>query len=129
QIAASLVLLVGTLTGWIGLYATAFLIFVYMGSVGCLFPNTTAMAMAGHGDKAGTASALIGTLQFTLAAITAGAVGALNNGKALPMAAVIAACGVSAFVFYHVLVRNLGAASELRSQSNREAATHVESSS
>jgi DHA1 family bicyclomycin/chloramphenicol resistance-like MFS transporter len=82
QTSASLLLLAGTWTGWIGLYGTAFLVFVYMASVGCLFPNTTALAMAEHGDKAGSASALIGVLQFTLAAIAAFAVGALNNGKA-----------------------------------------------
>ncbi len=68
-----------------------------------MFPNTTALAMAPHGDKAGSASALIGTLQFTLAAIAAFAVGALNTGTALPMAAVIAVCGGSACVFYHSL--------------------------
>ena len=105
QLAVSLVLVTGTWGGWIGLYGTVILIFLYMSSVGCLFPNTTAMAMAEHGDKAGSASALIGTLQFALAAIAASAVGALNNGRALPMAGVIAVCGASAFLFYHSLVR------------------------
>jgi MFS transporter, DHA1 family, multidrug resistance protein len=95
----------GTAFGLIGLGGTSVLLFVYVASVGCLFPNTTALAMAGHGNKAGSASALVGTLQFTLAAIAASTVGALNNGTALPMAIVIAACGASAFVFYHSLVR------------------------
>jgi DHA1 family bicyclomycin/chloramphenicol resistance-like MFS transporter len=90
----------------IGLAGTAVLLFAYISSVGCLFPNTTALAMAEHGNKAGSASALIGTLQFSLAAIAASAVGALNNGSALPMAAVIASCGAAAFVFYHSLVRD-----------------------
>ena len=95
QVSTGLLLLAGTWTHWIGLYGTAMLVFVYMASVGCLFPNTTAMAMAGHGDKAGSASALIGTLQFGLAALAAFAVGALNNGTALPMAVVIAVCGAA----------------------------------
>jgi MFS transporter, DHA1 family, multidrug resistance protein len=105
QMADGLLLLAGTWMGWIGLYGTATLIFFYVASVGCLFPNTTALAMAPHGDKAGSASALVGTLQFGLAAIAAAAVGALNNGTALPMVLVIAVCGASAFVFYHSLVR------------------------
>jgi DHA1 family bicyclomycin/chloramphenicol resistance-like MFS transporter len=105
QMIDGLLLLAGTWTGWIGLYGTAFFIFVYVASVGCLFPNTTALAMAPHGDKAGSASALIGTLQFTLAAISASAVGALNTGTALPMATVIAICGGSACLFYRSLVR------------------------
>jgi DHA1 family bicyclomycin/chloramphenicol resistance-like MFS transporter len=105
QVASGVLLLLGTWTGWIGLYGTAILIFVYVALVGCLFPNTTAMAMADHGDKAGSASALVGTLQFGMAALAASAVGALNNGTPMPMAAVIATCGTSAIIFYHSLVR------------------------
>src|SRR5262249_35141148 len=97
EVATGFLLFAGTALGLIGLAGTAVLLFVYISSVGCLFPNTTALAMAEHGNKAGSASALIGTLQFTLAAIAASAVGALNNGTALPMAAGIAACGASAF--------------------------------
>src|SRR5262249_6897958 len=105
EITSGLLILAGTALGLIGLAGTAVLLFVYVSSVGCLFPNTTALAMADHGNKAGSASALVGTLQFTLAAIAASAVGALNNGSALPMAGLIAVCGASAFAFYHSLVR------------------------
>jgi len=106
QFTTGLLLLIGTWTGWIGLYGTALLIFCYVGSIGCLFPNTTAMAMASHGDKAGSASGLIGVFQFGLAAVTALGVSALNNGTAMPMAGVIAICGVSASVLYRSLVRS-----------------------
>jgi DHA1 family bicyclomycin/chloramphenicol resistance-like MFS transporter len=105
EVATGFLLLAGTVAGVIGLAGTAVLLFVYIASVGCLFPNTTALAMAAHGNKAGSASALVGTLQFTLAAIAASAVGAANNGTALPMAAMIAACAATAFMFYHSLVR------------------------
>jgi DHA1 family bicyclomycin/chloramphenicol resistance-like MFS transporter len=106
EIAAGLLLLVGTAAGWIGLAGTAVLLFAYIASVGCLFPNTTALAMAAHGSKAGSASALVGTLQFTLAAIAASTVGAANNATPLPMAATIAVCGSAAFIFYHTLARS-----------------------
>jgi DHA1 family bicyclomycin/chloramphenicol resistance-like MFS transporter len=105
EAATGFLLLAGTTLGLIGLAGTAALLFVYIASVGCLFPNTTALAMAGHGNKAGSASALVGTLQFTIAAIAASMVGVLNNGTAFPMAVVIAGCAGSAFVFYHSLVR------------------------
>jgi MFS transporter, DHA1 family, multidrug resistance protein len=104
EVGAGFLLFAGTALGLIGLAGTAVLLFVYISSVGCLFPNTTALAMANHGNKAGSASALIGTMQFSLAAIAASGVGAFNNTTALPMAAVIAACGASAFAFYHSLV-------------------------
>jgi len=105
EVVTGLALLAGTAMGLIGLAGTAVLLFIYISSVGCLFPNTTALAMAEHGNKAGSASAMVGTMQFTLAAIAASTVGALNNSTALPMAAGIAACGTSAFAFYHSLVR------------------------
>jgi DHA1 family bicyclomycin/chloramphenicol resistance-like MFS transporter len=83
-----------------GLYTVAALLFVYVSSVGCLTPNTTAMAMARAGRSAGSASALIGTLQFSIAAIGATAVGSLADGTARPMAAVVGACGVTGLLIY-----------------------------
>jgi DHA1 family bicyclomycin/chloramphenicol resistance-like MFS transporter len=50
--------------------------------------------MAGQGAHAGSASALIGSLQFTVAAGASGLVGALHDGSARPMALVIAVCGI-----------------------------------
>src|SRR5262249_48257193 len=96
QVLDGLVLLAGTWTGWLGLYGTAVFFFIHVASVGCLFPNTTARAMASHPEKAGSASALVGTLQFSLAAIAASTVGGLNNGTSMPMVATIAVCGAAA---------------------------------
>jgi DHA1 family bicyclomycin/chloramphenicol resistance-like MFS transporter len=110
QLFAGLLLLAGTATGFIGLYGTAFLLFIYAASVGCLFPNTTAMAMASHPDKAGTASALVGILQWALAAVTASGMGAANNGTSLPMVTMIAAAGIGALVLYRSLVTRTVAA-------------------
>lgn len=104
QIAAGVLLTAGTAAGLIGLYGTAALLFIYVSSIGCLFPNTTAMAMAPHGDRAGSASALVGVLQFAVAAITASAVGAANNGTALPMAAGVGLAGAGAYLLYRSLV-------------------------
>jgi DHA1 family bicyclomycin/chloramphenicol resistance-like MFS transporter len=80
------------------------LLFIYVASVGCLFPNTTAMAMASHPKKAGTASALVGILQWALAAVTASAMGAANNATPLPMVIMIAAAGIAALLLYRSLV-------------------------
>jgi len=106
QAVTGLLLIAGTWSGLIGLWGTAILLFVYVSSVGCMSPNTTAMALAAHGEKAGSASALIGSLQFTLAATASTLVGATNNGTALPMSALIAVCGVSAFVLYRALIQS-----------------------
>ena len=63
-----------------------------------IWPNTTALAMAPHGDVAGSASALLGTLQFVLGAVAGSLIGAFANGTAVPMAAVVAGCGATAFL-------------------------------
>jgi len=49
-----------------------------------------------HGKIAGMASALLGTNQFTIAAIATIALGTIDSSTALPMAMVIAGCGVAA---------------------------------
>jgi DHA1 family bicyclomycin/chloramphenicol resistance-like MFS transporter len=105
QTTAGLLLMAATLAGLIGLYGTAVLLFIYVATIGCLFPNTTALAMASQGKRAGTASALVGTLQFTLAAVAASLVGAGNNETAGPMAVTVGACGIFAFLLYRFLVR------------------------
>jgi DHA1 family bicyclomycin/chloramphenicol resistance-like MFS transporter len=69
-------------------------LFISTASLSCVLPNATACAMAGQGAHAGSASALIGSLQFTVAAGASGLVGALHDGTARPMAMVIAVCGI-----------------------------------
>lgn len=64
--------------------------------LGFLLPNAAACAMASQGRHAGSASALMGSLQFTVAAGASALVGALHDGSALPMALVITACGLAA---------------------------------
>ncbi|QLF92354.1 multidrug effflux MFS transporter [Pseudomonas sp. ABC1] len=67
-----------------------------MGCLGILLPNTSACAMAGQGRHAGSASALLGSLQFAIAACAASTVGLLHDGSALPMALVIWGCSLLA---------------------------------
>lgn len=71
-------------------------LFGCIASLGILLPNTSACAMAGQGRHAGSASALMGSLQFTIAATAASMVGVLHDGSAVPMAVVIFCCGVLA---------------------------------
>lgn len=67
-------------------------LFISIASLSCILPNATACAMAGQGNHAGSASALIGSLQFTVAAGTSALVGVLHDGTARPMALVILGC-------------------------------------
>jgi MFS transporter, DHA1 family, multidrug resistance protein len=60
--------------------------------------------MALHPEKAGTASALVGILQWAIAAVTATAMGATNNATALPMTGLMAASSIAALLLYRLLV-------------------------
>ncbi|MBC9249542.1 Bcr/CflA family drug resistance efflux transporter [Pseudomonas alcaligenes] len=67
-------------------------LFISIASLSCILPNATACAMAGQGAQAGSASALIGSLQFCVAAGATALVGALHDGTARPVALVIFGC-------------------------------------
>ncbi|TLX64262.1 Bcr/CflA family drug resistance efflux transporter [Stutzerimonas nosocomialis] len=80
-------------------------LFVCISSLGCILPNATACAMAGQGANAGSASALLGCLQFSAAAGFATLVGLLHNGTAMPLAATFSLCGLLAVAVVRWTVR------------------------
>lgn len=99
-----LALAVAAWTGTGGFVGLLVPLFGYVASLGFSFPNAAAGAMAPFPEQAGSASALLGTVQFTIAAGAGAIVGMAHDGTALPMAAVIAACGITAFAAQRSLV-------------------------
>ena len=69
-------------------------LFICIASLGCILPNASACAMNGQGARAGSASAMLGCLQFSVAAGAASLVGILYDGSAVPMAMVISLCAI-----------------------------------
>ena len=61
------------------------LYFVASALMGLVIPTTSVLALEEHGAIAGTASALLGTLQMLVGAAAMGVVGLFANGKPLPM--------------------------------------------
>jgi MFS transporter, DHA1 family, multidrug resistance protein len=104
QTIAALALVVAAATGLGGPFGIAIPLFVYVGCVGLVSPNAIALAMAPQGAQAGSASALVGTLQFSVAAVAATAVGAIHQESALPMAIIIAICGTLGLILHRWLV-------------------------
>jgi MFS transporter, DHA1 family, multidrug resistance protein len=94
QLASGLVLLASVLTGIGGLPGVFLCVFAYVSAQGFVFPNGSAIAMMRHGKIAGTASALLGTNQFLIAATATILLGFLDN-PVVPMALVIAASGMA----------------------------------
>lgn len=66
------------------------LLFVGYGFLGLIIPTSAILALEDHGPIAGTASALMGTLQFATGAVVMALTGLFVNGTGLPMVAGIA---------------------------------------
>jgi DHA1 family bicyclomycin/chloramphenicol resistance-like MFS transporter len=80
-------------------------LFVVVASLGFVLPNATALALTDYPRTAGSASALLGVLQFAIGAAAAPLVGVLGAKTALPMAVVMATLSVSALAIFVLLVR------------------------
>nr|WP_239077539.1 MFS transporter [Geobacter sp. SVR] len=90
----ALLLTLATMTGIGGFPAQLTLLFICLCTTGLLYPNVTALALAPFAASAGTASALLGTIQYTLGATAGAFVGMFHNGTGLPMILTMTCCAV-----------------------------------
>jgi DHA1 family bicyclomycin/chloramphenicol resistance-like MFS transporter len=97
-------LLVAVLTG-AGLPLVLPALFAVVASVGLVSPNATSLALAEHGAIAGSASAVLGVLQFVVGGAVAPLVGIAGTGTPVPMAVVIVALALAAVALLHTLAR------------------------
>jgi DHA1 family bicyclomycin/chloramphenicol resistance-like MFS transporter len=81
-----------------GFWVVAGGLFVANAFLGLVIPTTMVMALDAHGDVAGMASSLGGTLQMLAGGLMIGLSGPFFDGTALPMLVAIAVCGGVAFV-------------------------------
>lgn len=87
---AGFALLIALATGWGGLPGVAVPIFFMLAALGFVGGNASSAALAPFPHAAGSASALMGTVQFGVGA-TAGAIAAaLFNGTGMPLGVIIA---------------------------------------
>ena len=96
--------LLGVVLSGVGLVGVLPSLFVIVASLGLIAPNATALALA-NTRTAGSASALLGVLQFSIGALTAPLVGLGGTTTAVPMAATIVMFGIAALVTFIVLCR------------------------
>lgn len=80
----------------------ATLLFIGYGFLGLVIPTTSVLAMEEHGEIAGTASALMGTLHFATGAVAMAIAGLFFDGTPLPMVFGITTSAVIAFVLAQV---------------------------
>ena len=77
-------------------------LFLANACLGFVIPTTMVMALDDHGDIAGLASSLGGTLQMVAGGVMITLAGPFFDGTALPMVGAIALCGVIAFVISRI---------------------------
>ncbi|MBN9352080.1 MAG: multidrug effflux MFS transporter [Chitinophagaceae bacterium] len=98
QVVTGVALLAGTWFNWLGLYSTIGIIWIFLGTQGFAFPNTSALALSPFTRNAGSASALMGAVQLGVGAFVTSLVGIMDNDTAIPMAFFMCACAVLSFV-------------------------------
>jgi len=86
-----------TIVGVDNAYVLWGLLFLSFGCLGYVIPSTAVLALEEHGPIAGTASALMGTLQLSTGAVMIVLVSVFFDGTSLSMVCAIAACGLMAF--------------------------------
>jgi DHA1 family bicyclomycin/chloramphenicol resistance-like MFS transporter len=91
-------LLAVVLIGDLGVWPVIITTFLVMSSLSFVMPNSTALALADHAKVAGTASALLGVIQFLVGGLAAPLVGLGGTGSAVPMAVVMLSLAAGAVV-------------------------------
>lgn len=86
--------------GWLGAAGILVPLLVFMGGMGFVSPNAAAAAMSQQGQRAGSASALLGSIRFGIATLAGASVAAAAAWPHVAMAAVILACAVLAGAAY-----------------------------
>jgi MFS transporter, DHA1 family, multidrug resistance protein len=79
------------------------LLFLFISCLGMTSPNSTASALATQGHYAGSASALMGTMQFTTSATISALVSYIHNDTLIPMTGILGICGVMALLIYRLV--------------------------
>ena len=87
----------------LGFLVFEILLFFMIGMLGFIIPNTTTLAMARFKENSGSASAILGAIQFTLAGGISFVVSYLEANSPLPLALIITTCLIIACRIYLLL--------------------------
>lgn len=102
--AGLLLLIVGLSNGPV--WAVCLPLFLFILTMGIMAPNAAASALALQKKSAGSASALMGTIQFSVSALCSTMVSSLHDGSIVPMTSVMFAAALAAFFFHWLLIQS-----------------------
>jgi DHA1 family bicyclomycin/chloramphenicol resistance-like MFS transporter len=101
----SVLVLIALLFGFSPLWMLLLCFLTYLSCYGFVSPNTSGIALAQQGRQAGTASALMGTLQFALGMVSGVCMSLWHDNSAIPLVTVMAASSVMAVCLYHGIAK------------------------
>lgn len=93
-------------------------IFLFAASIGIIGPVSFTLAMESQGRIAGSAAAVLGTLQFALGAVTSPLVGIAGENSALPLGVILFTTSLLGVFFNVVLIKNVKAVTSSKEISN-----------
>ncbi len=101
QTITALVFLIASINGWLGLYETTALLFIFLGCLGFVSPNASALSLIPFSKNAGTASALMGAIQMGIGALASVGVSLFNVKSAVPTVSVMALTSIVAIIILY----------------------------
>jgi DHA1 family bicyclomycin/chloramphenicol resistance-like MFS transporter len=107
-VAGSAALVLGVIEaryGNIGMWPFILCIGPQIATISLIGPNSMAMALQRYPHMAGTASSLMGVMQFGIGAVFGAMVGQLFDGTVLPMVAAMGIAGILCLLSHRLLVR------------------------
>ncbi|MFO1085224.1 MAG: Bcr/CflA family multidrug efflux MFS transporter [Reyranellaceae bacterium] len=107
-VAGSCALVLGVIearTGAIGMWPFILCIGPQIATISLIGPNSMAMALQRYPHMAGTASSLMGVMQFGIGAVFGAMVGQFFDGTVLPMVAAMGIAGILCLLSHRLLVR------------------------
>ncbi len=100
----TIILLGLALAGYGSLYVIIGMLFLANACLGLVIPSTMVMALDNHGEIAGLASSLGGTMQMLAGGIMIAVASPFFDGTAIPMIATIVLCSLAAFVLTRLVL-------------------------
>ncbi|MEM5014481.1 multidrug effflux MFS transporter [Niallia taxi] len=96
-------------------FALFLAIFLFAAAIGIIGPVSFTLAMESQGHIAGSAAAVLGSLQFALGAVTSPLVGLAGENSAVPFGITIFMTSILAIISYALLIRRSSTSSQYRS--------------
>lgn len=87
QLIFAIIFLIGAIYGWWGLVSTIVMFFLLLSTIGLIYPNGSALALAPFSTNVGTASALLGFLQIGIGGLASSCIGLFNSTDSVPILA------------------------------------------